>query len=153
MMACRKCSRFEQRILHTSYLLLHGFERLTDYRRAHFSRAQIAYFLNLQQIKKGIALGGGYQSGLFPSCQLTRREPQNANQIRSIVSIHGSKGTLLRIIGKVNQCRNSKVVPGGIFEGNFARQMVQVRWKSCWRQLSLVVGRRTSAKNAESGTK
>src|SRR5256712_11304421 len=91
MMACRKCSRFEQRILQTSYLLLHGFERLTNDRWAHFSRAQIAYFLNLQQIKKGIALGGRYQSGLFPSCQLTRREPQNANQIRSIVSIHSSK--------------------------------------------------------------
>src|SRR2546428_1243590 len=91
MMARRKCSRFEQRILHASYLFLHGLERLTNHRRTHFARAQIAYFLNLQPIKKGIALGGGYQSGLFPSCQLTRREPQNANQIRSIVSIHSSK--------------------------------------------------------------
>src|SRR5256712_9044927 len=91
MMACRKSSRLEQRVFHTGYLFLHGLERLTNHRRTHFSRAQIAYFLNLQQIKKGIALGGGYQSGLFPSCQLTRPEPQNANQIRSIVSIHSSK--------------------------------------------------------------
>src|SRR5438876_8353608 len=52
------------------------------------------------------------------------------------------------IIGKVNQGRNSKVVPEGTFGGNFAREMVQVRWKSCWRQPSLVVDRRTSARNA-----
>src|SRR5205807_9083494 len=57
------------------------------------------------------------------------------------------------IIGKVNQGRNSKVVPEGTFGGNFAREMVQVRWKSCWRQLPFVVGRRTSAKNADGGTK
>jgi hypothetical protein len=101
MMACRKCSSFEQRIFHTSYLFLHGLEGLPDYRWTHFSRAQIAHFLDLQQIKKRIALGGGYQSGLFPSCQLARREPQNANQIRSIVSIHDSKGTLLVLSGKL----------------------------------------------------
>src|SRR5437763_7834387 len=54
------------------------------------------------------------------------------------------------IIGKVNQGRNSKVVPEGTFGGNFAREMVQVRWKSCWRQPSLVVDRRTSARNGSS---
>src|SRR5207253_7146246 len=91
MMACRKSSRFEQRVFHASYLFLHGLERLTDHRWTHFARTKLAYFLDLYQIKKRIALGGGYQSGLFPSCQLTRREPPNANQLRSIVSIHSSK--------------------------------------------------------------
>src|SRR5438045_9498847 len=88
MMACRKCSRFEQRILHTSYLLLHGFERLTNDRWAHFSRAPLEYFLNLQQIKKGIAIDGTYPSDLLPSCQITRRVPQNANMIRSPDVVH-----------------------------------------------------------------
>jgi hypothetical protein len=42
----------------------------------------------LQEIEKRIALGGGYQSGFFPRCQLTRREPQYAKQVRLTVSVH-----------------------------------------------------------------
>jgi len=43
----------------------------------------------LQEIKKRIGLGGGYQFGSFPTRQLTRRNPQYAKQVRSTVSVHG----------------------------------------------------------------
>ena len=80
---------FEQRILHARHLLQHGIERLANHRRAYFFRAQVAYFLDLQEIEKRIILGGGNQSGFFPTRQLTRREPQNAKQVRSTISVHG----------------------------------------------------------------
>ena len=89
-----KRSRLEQRILHSRYLLLHGLERLTDDSGPHFAGTQVTHFLDLQEIKKRIGLGRGYQSSLFPSCQLTRREPQYAKQICSVVSIHVDNGAL-----------------------------------------------------------
>src|SRR5581483_7153954 len=88
-----KGSRFEQRIFHSRHLLLHGFQRLPDHRRAHFPCAQVPNLLYLEKVKKRIALACGYQSGLFPSCELTRRKAKYAKQVRSTISIHGCMGT------------------------------------------------------------
>src|SRR5581483_1791967 len=92
----------EQRILHARGLFLHSVERLADHRRAYFARAQIAYFFYLEEIEERVLFRGGYQSGSFPTCQLARREPKYTKQVRSTVSVHGSKklpptlsGTLL----------------------------------------------------------
>jgi hypothetical protein len=82
-------ARLDQWILHSRSLLLHGIERPPDYRRAHFMSAQVANFLDLQEVKKGIAFGDGYQFGFFPTRQLTRRKPKNPKQICSTVSVHG----------------------------------------------------------------
>ena len=92
-------ARFQQRIFHTRYLLLHRLQGLADDGRAHFLGAQVANFLYLQEIEERITLGGGYQFGLFPTCQLTRREPQNSKQVRSTVSVHGDMGIPSFIIG------------------------------------------------------
>ena len=85
-----KCAGFEQRVLHPRDLFLHGFKRLPDDHGPHFARTQVSHFLDLQEIKKRIGLGGGHQSGFFPSCQLARREPQYAKQVRSGVSVHSN---------------------------------------------------------------
>ena len=108
MMASGERSRFEQWILHARHLLLHGLKRLPDHGRADLSGAQIAYFFYLQQVEEGIAPSGGYQSGFFPSCQLARGEPQDANQIRSIVSVHVCKGTLLPLSEKLTNAAIAK---------------------------------------------
>ena len=79
---------FEQRIFHPGNLLQHGFKRLPDHRGTHLAGAQITHFLDLQEFEERIALGSGHQSGLFPGCQLTRRDPQDAKQIGLSVSIH-----------------------------------------------------------------
>src|SRR5271155_1794454 len=79
----------EQWILHSRSLFLHGLERLADHRGAHFGGAQVSNLFDLQQVKKGIALGGGNQSGFFPTCQLTRREPKNPEQVCSTIAVHG----------------------------------------------------------------
>jgi hypothetical protein len=84
-------ARLDQRILHSCSLFLHGIKRPPDYRGAHLVSAQVANFLDLQEVKKGVALGGGYQFGFFPSCQLTRRKPKNPKQICSTVSVHVDK--------------------------------------------------------------
>jgi len=84
-------ARLDQRILHSCSLFLHRIKRPPDYRRAHFMSAQVANFLDLQEVKKGIAFGDGYQFGFFPSCQLTRRKPKNPKQICSTVSVHVDK--------------------------------------------------------------
>src|SRR5690349_4307288 len=97
-MAGGKSARFKQRVFHAGNLLLHGLERLPDDGGAHFTRAQITHLLDLQKVKKGITFGSGYQFGLFPSCQLTRRDPKYAKQIRSTISVHVDMGTLLHII-------------------------------------------------------
>ena len=109
-----KRSRFEQRILHSRYLLLHGFERLTDHRGTHFAGTQVTHFLDLQEIEKRIGLGRGYQSGLFPSCQLTRREPQvcEADLLECIDT--RLIMVLSHIIGKVTPGRKPKLDGNGI---------------------------------------
>jgi hypothetical protein len=88
----------EQRIFHSRSLLLHGLERLADHRGAHFGGAQVSNFFDLQQVKKGIALGGGNQSGFFPTCQLTRREPKNPEQVCSTIAVHGYRELSISII-------------------------------------------------------
>ena len=85
----RSGPRLEQRIFHARDLLLHGFERLTNDSGTHLLGAQIAHLLDLQQIKKRVAFRDGHQSGLFPTRQLTRREPKYAEQVLSTVSVHG----------------------------------------------------------------
>jgi hypothetical protein len=84
-----KGAGLKQGIVHPCDLFLHGLERLPDDHRAHLAGAQVTNFLDLQEIKKRIGLGGGYQFGSFPTRQLTRRDPQYAKQVRSTVSVHG----------------------------------------------------------------
>ena len=69
-------SRLEQRILHPRRLLLHGRQRFPDHRRAHLARAQVAHFLDLQEVEKGIDFRGGDQSSFFPSanCRAVSRK-------------------------------------------------------------------------------
>ncbi len=70
-----KCTGLKQWILHPCCLFLHSHQGFPDNRGPHFAGTEVSDFLDLQQIEKGIAFRGGYQFGLFPSCQLTRREP------------------------------------------------------------------------------
>jgi hypothetical protein len=60
--------------------------------------AEVANFFDLQQVEKGIALSGGYQSGFFPTCQLTRREPKNPEQVCSTIAVHGYRERSISII-------------------------------------------------------
>jgi hypothetical protein len=62
-----KRAGFEQRILHPRHLLLHSFQGLADYRGPYLASAQVPHLLDLQKIKKRIALGGCNQPSLFPS--------------------------------------------------------------------------------------
>jgi len=103
-MAGAKSAGLEQWILHPGRLLLHGLERLPDHRGPHFVSAQVAYFLDLQEVKKGIALSGGDQFGFFPSRQLTRREPKNPEQVCSTISIHSDRNRSVLIIRKLGLC-------------------------------------------------
>ena len=96
---------FEQGIFHARHLLLHGFERLTNDPGSYSPCAQVANFLNLQEIEKGIALSRGHQSGFFPVRQLTRREPKNSLQIRSTVSVHACLGAFSAYYQEVNPQR------------------------------------------------
>ena len=121
---------FEQRVFHPGDLLLHCFKRLADYRRPHFSCAEITNFFYLQEIEKGIALSSGDQFGFFPSSQLARRDPKDAKQIRSTVSVHGNIGALLSLSASMRRGGNRKVVASGTFVSNFAASAVQEKWKS-----------------------
>ena len=47
-------ARFQQRILNPGSLLAHGFKRFTDDCRTHAHRAQIADFLDFQQVRERI---------------------------------------------------------------------------------------------------
>ena len=78
----------KQWIFHPRNLLQHGFKRLPDDRGPHLAGAQVADFFDLQELKKRIGLGSRHQPSLLPGCQLARRDPQNAKQIRLSVSIH-----------------------------------------------------------------
>src|SRR5713101_3559153 len=91
----------EQRILHARDLLQHCVERLADYSGPHFSRAKVANLFYLEKVKKGIAFGGGYQSGFFPTRQLTRRDPKDTQSICSSISVHGCSGSFTFIIRKL----------------------------------------------------
>ena len=73
-----RSSRFEQRIFHARSLLAHGVERLADHRRAHAHRAQVANFLDFEQIGKRIGFGGRNQPCALPVRQLARREVKNS---------------------------------------------------------------------------
>src|ERR1019366_5378581 len=81
-------ARFQQRILHSRHLLQHGVKRLRDYRRTHSLAAQVADFLDLQEIEKGIILARLDQTRLLPCVQLARSEPENAQQVETAVAIH-----------------------------------------------------------------
>src|SRR5262249_43332117 len=69
-----------------------------NHRWPHFLRAQIAHFLDLQKLKERIGVCNGYQFSPFPSCQLTRREPKNPEQICSTVAVHGYRERSAHII-------------------------------------------------------
>jgi hypothetical protein len=71
---------------------------LPDHRRANLCGTQIANFFDLEQVKKAIALSGGNQSGFFPTCQLTRREPKNPEQVCSTIAVHGFRERSISII-------------------------------------------------------
>jgi len=58
----------------------------------------VTHFFDLQKVEEGVCLSGGNQSGLFPTRQLTRREPQDAKQIFSPVSVHGYYTVLLSLL-------------------------------------------------------
>ena len=80
--------RLEQRIFHARNLLQHGFERLPYHRGTHLAGAQVAHFLDLQELKERVTFGGSHQSGLLPGCQLARRDSQDSQQIGLTVSVH-----------------------------------------------------------------
>jgi hypothetical protein len=71
-------ARLKKRILHSRNLLLHCLQRLSDYSRTNFARAQITHLLDLEKIKERIGFSNGDQLGLFPCNQLALGEPQNA---------------------------------------------------------------------------
>jgi hypothetical protein len=81
-------TRFEQRILHPRHLFQHGIQRPPDHRRTNPLAAQVTYFFDLQQIEKRVVLTRFDQPGLLPSLQLTRSNPQNAQQIDATVPVH-----------------------------------------------------------------
>ena len=80
---------FEQRIPHAGNLLLHGFERLPDDGRTNALGAEVAHFLDLHQIEKGILFARRHQSCLLPGLKLARNEPENAQQVCAAVARHG----------------------------------------------------------------
>ena len=79
---------FEQRIFHARNLLEHGLQRFADDGRAHPLGAQVANFFHLQEVDKGIAVRDRDQSGFLPLDQLSRRDAQDANYVRSTVTVH-----------------------------------------------------------------
>jgi hypothetical protein len=78
MLVGGRSARFQQRISHARGLLLHGLERLPDHRRAHPHRAQVADFLDLQQVGERIRWGGNDQPRTLPVGQLARGEVKNS---------------------------------------------------------------------------
>jgi hypothetical protein len=112
-------SGFEQRILHARNLFLHGFKRLPDHGRANALRAQVAHFLDLHQIEKGIIFGRRHQSRLLPGLKLARNEPKNAQQVCAAVAIHG--------------CQNLAMIIRNLCAG----MQVATRWKSVENQAEM----------------
>ncbi len=87
-------ARFEQWIFHAGNLFLHGIERLPDHGRPNTLRAEVAHFLDLHQIEKGIIFARRHQSRLLPGLKLARNEPQNAQQVGAAVAIHGGQALI-----------------------------------------------------------
>jgi hypothetical protein len=110
-------------------MLQHGFERLPDHRGAHFARAQIAHFLDLQEFKERIALGSSHQSGFFPGCQLTGRDPQDAEQIGLSVSIHDWYWVLTVLSEKLLPVGKAKLTGKGISADNLPKLECKIRGK------------------------
>ena len=118
-------SRFKQRIFHSRSLLLHGIERPPNNRRPDFAGTQVANFLDLQQVKKGIALDGGYQFGFFPSCQLTRREPKYSQQLCTTIAVHGCKGAFDHYYPNFRLGLQVEIRPYGNLKKQLATKAVQ----------------------------
>src|SRR5215475_1823062 len=118
--------RLEQWILHACHLLLHRFKGLANHRRPHLLGTQVTDFFDLQEVEKRVILSGGYQSGFFPTCQLTRREPQDPKQVRSTISVHGCLELLLPLSGSPLCVGKWKPGKEGI-SLNTATKVVQVR--------------------------
>ena len=78
----------QKRILHPCYLLLHGAQRFTDYRGTHALGAQLTQLSQLQEIKEGIRLSNRNETGFFPSYQLLGSDPQDPQNIRSLILFH-----------------------------------------------------------------
>ena len=83
-----ECSRFQQRILHARHLLLHGDQRFANHGRTHALSAQVAYFFQLEEVKKGKRFRCRYQPGFLPLDQLSRRDAKNSQNVSSSVSMH-----------------------------------------------------------------
>jgi len=126
---------FEQRIFHSSGLLLHGGERLADLDRSHVRGAQVANFLYLKQIKESVAGGRRKQSGPFPCGQLSRVNAKYAGYVFSSVSVHSANNSA-HIIESMRNIRKCKVALTGTFSGNVCNgssaSFVERLWKT-WR--------------------
>src|SRR3984957_9146468 len=120
-----KRARLKQWILHSRSLLLHGIERAANDRRFDFAGAQVTNFLDLQQVEKGIALGGGYQFGFFPSCQLTRREPKYSQQLCTTIAVHGCKGAFDHYYPNLRLGLQVEIRPYGNLKKQLATKAVQ----------------------------
>jgi len=71
-------SGFDQRVTHAGSLLLHGLERFADDGRAHAHGAEVADFLDFQQVGKRISGAGRDEPGALPVGKLARREMKNS---------------------------------------------------------------------------
>ena len=67
MLVSGRSAGLEQRISHARRLLLHGFERLPDHRRPYPHGAQVANFLDFQQVGKGVGDRGTQSTPRAPS--------------------------------------------------------------------------------------
>ena len=107
-------TRIQQRILHPGHLFLHGLKRFTNDGRAHPLRTQVAHFLDLQEVEKRIVFRDSHQPGFFPAGQLARREPQNPNQVRTTISVHGCWYLCYALSGTCIALGNRKAVLRGL---------------------------------------
>ncbi len=89
----RKRAGLQQRILHARNLLLHGAQGIANHGRTHLFSAQVAQFLDLQEIKKGIELSDWKQSGFLPADKLARRDAKNPEDVLSTISFHFALGS------------------------------------------------------------
>jgi len=82
-----ECAHFHQRVFHTGDLA-HGAQRFKDHGGANALGAEIAELFDLQEIKEGIGIRRGQQTGFFPARQLPRCNAKYPQNVRSIVSFH-----------------------------------------------------------------
>src|SRR5579859_2104209 len=78
---------FHQRVFHACNLA-HGAEGFKDHGGANALGAEVAELLDLQEIKEGIGIRRGQQTGFFPARQLPRCNAKYPQNVRSIVSFH-----------------------------------------------------------------